>query len=94
MDIVIPKGANRMVGKTQGYQGLPVRDDLVDCPVNGPGTPQMTTAWRPTPEELKALNSGAVVLLRILGSIPPPQLIEVSEPAPRLDTEIMEAQGS
>lgn len=50
------EGATRIVGKSQGYLGLAIRDEAICCTVNGPQTPSMTTAWMPTPEELAALN--------------------------------------
>lgn len=66
------EGATRTIGKSQGYNGLPLRDELVNCTVNGDNTPSMVTAWLPTPEELVALNAGAAIHVRILGSSHPP----------------------
>lgn len=71
------EGATRVVGKSQGYNGLPIRDETVDCTVNGPETPAMITAWFPTPDELLALNAGAAVYVRILGRVPPPMMVLV-----------------
>lgn len=73
------RGATRVVGKSQGYMGLPIRDEVINCTVNGQGTPSMVTAWLPTPKELAALNAGAAVHVRILGSVPPPMMVEVGE---------------
>ena len=70
-------GATRVLGKSQGYLGLPVRDEIIDEGVNGPGTPCMTTAWEPTPEELERLMRGAAVYVRILGQVHPPIIVEV-----------------
>lgn len=75
------EGATRVVGKSQGYHGLPIRDELIECTVNGPDTPAMITAWFPTPDELMALNAGAAVHVRILGRIPPPMLVMVGPSA-------------
>lgn len=75
------EGATRICGKAQGYLGLPLRDELISDTVNGEGTPAMVTAWTPTPEELAALNSGASVHVRILGTTPPPMMVLVG-PAP------------
>ena len=72
-------GATRTLGKSQGYLGLPVRDELVNCTVNGEGTAAMVTAWHPTPKELDALNVGAPVHVRILGSAHPPIMVEVGD---------------
>lgn len=73
------KGATRVIGRSQGYLGLPIRDEAIDCPVNGGGTPSMVTAWFPTPRELEALNAGAPVHVRLLGTAHPPIMVEVGE---------------
>lgn len=81
------EGATRVVGKSQGYLGLPIKDEkvevpaeirdiVIDCTVNG-RTPAMVTAWEPTPEDLVKLNAGASVHVRILGNRPPPMMVEV-----------------
>jgi hypothetical protein len=74
-------GATRVCGKHQGYNGLPIRDEVIDDPVNGPGTPQMVTSWEAFPDEVERIKAGAPVVLSILGSVPPPLLLEVG-PAP------------
>ena len=74
------KGATRVIGKSQGYKGLPLRDERVNCTVGGAGTPSMVTAWLPTPKELEALNAGAAVHVRLIGSAHPPIMVEVGEP--------------
>ena len=75
------EGATRIVGKAQGYLGLPIRDAVTDCPVNGPNTPTMTTAWEPTPEELQKLANGAPIYLTIQGTMPPPVVVWVGDEA-------------
>lgn len=77
------EGATRVIGKSQGYLGLPVRDETVNCTVGGEGTPAMVTAWLPTPEELALLNAGASVHVRILGTGHPPIMVEVG-PVPAI----------
>lgn len=77
------EGATRTLGKSQGYLGLPLRDERIDCTVNGPGTPQMVTAWTPTPEELAMLNAGATVHVSIIGIAHPPIHVGVG-PLPEL----------
>ena len=72
-------GATREIGKSQGYLGLPLRDEPIDCPVNGPQTPSMVTAWTPTPDEIARLQAGAPVYLRILGTVHPPVMLTVGE---------------
>jgi hypothetical protein len=81
MQIGMIEGATRIIGKCQGYLGLPLRDELIACTVNGEGTPSMVTAWQPTPDELERLNAGASVHLRVLGVAHPPVMVEVG-PAP------------
>lgn len=72
-------GATRVIGKSQGYMGLPLRDEPFNCSVNGHKTPSMVTAWHPTPKELDALNKGAPVHVRILGTAHPPIMVDVGE---------------
>lgn len=73
-------GATRVLGKRQGYFGLPVRDEIADEKVNGPGTPVMVTAWEPTPEEIAKIVAGASIEVRILGTAHPPMMVGVGEP--------------
>lgn len=70
------QNATRVVGKAQGYLGLPLRDEAINSTVDGL-TPSMVTAWFPTPKELDAINAGAPIHVRILGNIPPPMMVEV-----------------
>lgn len=69
------EGCTRVLGRSQGYLGLPLRDVLIDDAVSGPGTPAMETAWFPTPEEIAAINAGAPVILRVLGTAHPPVMV-------------------
>lgn len=71
------EGATRVLGKSQGYLGLPIRDETINCTVGGERTPAMVTAWLPTPEELVLLNAGASVHVRILGTGHPPIMVDV-----------------
>ncbi len=79
MDILPIAGATRTIGASQGYLGLPLRDETITCAVNGPGTPCMVTEWRPTPEEIAALVAGGTVFLRLLGRAHPPVMLGVWE---------------
>lgn len=79
MQIGYVTGATRVLGKSQGYLGLPVRDELIHCDVGGEGTPSMVTAWFPTPDELDRLLAGAPIHLRLLGTAHPPVMIEVGQ---------------
>lgn len=73
------QGCTRVIGKSQGYLGLPLRDVMIHDTVNGPHTPAMETAWLPTPDELARLAAGAPVILRILGNVLPPVMVDVGE---------------
>jgi len=79
MQIGRVQGTTRVLGKSQGYMGLPLRDEMINCTVGGEGTPAMVTAWLPTPKELEALNAGAPVHVRIIGTAHPPIMVEVGE---------------
>lgn len=79
MQIGRVNGATRVLGKSQGYMGLPLRDELVNCAVNGEQTPLMVTAWLPTPKELEALNAGAPVHVKIIGTCYPPIMVKVGQ---------------
>ena len=74
-------GATRNLGAPSGWDrekdgicgGLPIRDEEIGrlhC---------MTSAWLPTPEELAALNAGAPVYLRVVGTGHPPVMVYVEE---------------
>lgn len=71
------EGCTRELGKSQGYLGLPLRDEVIACTVGGPETPSMLTSWQPTPAELARLNAGAPVLLRVIGTGHPPVSLDV-----------------
>jgi hypothetical protein len=79
MEIGRVENATRVLGKSQGYMGLPVRDEVINCKVDGANTPCMTTAWFPTPKELEALQAGAPVHVRILGTAHPPIMVGVGD---------------
>jgi hypothetical protein len=73
------KDATRVIGQRQGYTGLPLRDETINCTVNGPIN-SMVTAWFPTPEEIAKIVAGAPVHLRVLGDVHPPVMLDVGEP--------------
>lgn len=73
------EGCTRVIGKAQGYLGLPVKDVKLDEKVNGAETPAMMTAWFPTPDELAAINAGAPIYLTVLGTVHPPVMVEVGD---------------
>jgi len=86
MQILRIEGATRVLGKSQGYLGLPLRDEVINCVVNGQGTPCMTTAWEPSPKEIAAINAGAPIYVRLVGIAHPPIMVEVGN-APQLANE-------
>ncbi len=84
MEIGRIEGATRTIGESQGYLGLPIKDELIDCPVNGPNTPRMLTAWMPNEEERAAIAAGAPIFLSIHGRQHPPVMLIVGD-APRVE---------
>lgn len=76
-------GCTRSLGAPPGWRpetsgdccGLPIRDEM-----NG-DVPCMVSAWEPTQAELSALNAGAKVHLRVVGSGHPPVFVSVGDPA-------------
>lgn len=72
-------GTTRRIGKSQGYNGLSLRDEL--CPHNGP---QMVSSWQPTPAEVAAIVAGAPIYLTVLGAGHPPVILAVG-PKPEGD---------
>jgi hypothetical protein len=70
--------ATRVLGKMQGFLGLPIRDEVITERVLGT-TPCMISAWLPTPAELERLNAGAAVHVRLVGEVHPPIMVEVGE---------------
>ena len=55
----------RVLGEEQGYIPLPVCDGLFQ------GEPVIYSFWKPSVEELKALNEGRFVRMMVLGGQPP-----------------------
>jgi len=76
MQIGMIAGHTRILGKSQGYYGLPIRDCVINEAVTGPDTPAMESAWHPTPREIEAIIAGAPIILRLLGRVHPPVMIE------------------
>lgn len=70
-------GCTRVIGEEQGYKGLPLRDEIGNDPICGPGTPRMLSHWMPSAAELELLNAGGTIQLSVLGEVHPPVLIEV-----------------
>ena len=67
------KGATRVLGKSQGYLGLPIRDE------KGSHGPQMVSAWELSSKEIEALMDGASLVITILGTSHPPIMVGVEQ---------------
>ena len=78
MIVKMIKGCTRVLGKSQGFLGLPVRDELINEAVMGP-TPAMVTSWEPTPDEISRIGAGAPIIVKILGTAHPPIIVEAGE---------------
>jgi hypothetical protein len=79
MMIKMIAGATRVLGKQQGYLGLPIRDEQVVDTVLGP-VDSMVSAWEPTPEEIACIAAGGTIYLRLLGVSHPPVMIWAEPP--------------
>jgi len=79
MEIGRIPGTTRVIGKSQGYYGLPLRDIRINDSVTGPDTPAMQTAWIPNQDELAKLQAGASIILTVVGSAHPPVMLGVGD---------------
>lgn len=70
------EGVTRVLGKSQGYLSLPIRDEAINEQKNKEGAyvweNAMVSAWEPSPDELVKLNEGGHIYIRILGTNHPP----------------------
>jgi len=73
MQILEIDGTTRVLGESQGYRGLPVKD----CEENG--VKFMQSEWALTDEEAAALKSGATIILTVVGEGHPPVKLEVKQ---------------
>ena len=79
VEVGMVKGCTRVCGKSQGFTGLPIRDEVLD--IEGFGRQaQMVTAWFPSPKELEALMAGAPIEVRIWGTPNPITGLPVPQP--------------
>jgi hypothetical protein len=76
MQVGVIEGHTRIIGKSQGYLGLPLRDMFLD---QDEAHPAMQSAWFPTPDELRALLAGAPLVLTVLGTAHPPVMLGVGK---------------
>jgi hypothetical protein len=77
MSIAHIEGATRVLGVSQGYLGLPLRDDIEFDKASGENVHTMTTAWQPNPRQMAAIAKGATIYLTLFGINHPPCRIEV-----------------
>lgn len=78
MRSVLMEGWSRLIGKDQGYLGLPIRDVIIECSVNGEGTPVMVTHWMPSADEIEAINHGFPIEVSLIGRAHPPIMVGVA----------------
>lgn len=74
MNHIVHTTHNRALGAPAGWKqgdlqcdALTIRDDTM-----GNGVRCVVSHWKPTAEELKALNDGAVIALAVIGQTMPP----------------------
>jgi hypothetical protein len=75
------KGATRVLGESQGFLGLPIRDEVIETSVGDTieQMPSMVSEWEPTPQEYAAILAGAPIQIRLLGSQHPPIMVLVGD---------------
>jgi len=67
------EGATRVCGQSQGFLGLPIRDEISD------GANIMHMAFEPTPEEIEKIISGAKIVVSVIGNNPQPIMLTVGK---------------
>ncbi|RUW55610.1 hypothetical protein EOA32_00905 [Mesorhizobium sp. M1A.F.Ca.ET.072.01.1.1] len=71
------EGCTRVCGKSQGYLGLPVRDETIIDKASGEVVNLMHTAWEPTPDEIEKIKNGAKIIVSVIGNNPQPIMLNV-----------------
>ena len=74
------RDATRVLGKSQGYLGLPIRDVATVDKTTGVLVNRMVSAWELTPDEIDRLKQGATIYLHVMGTTHPPVMLEIGEP--------------
>lgn len=76
-------GCTDVIGKDQGYLGLPIRQEMRDTMIRGTihSFVHTDTAWEPTPAELERINQGhSIIVSQLLFGNPfPPITVTVDE---------------
>lgn len=80
MEIGKISGFTRVLGESQGYLGLPVRDNQVLDPVSDQVVNSLSTAWIPNKEDLERLNAGAPIIVSMFCVTPHPMLVSIGQP--------------
>jgi hypothetical protein len=70
------EGETRVLGESQGYQGLSIRDETHEW------GPQMVSEWQPSATEVELIAAGAPLNLTVLGAAHPPVLLSVGDVTP------------
>ena len=78
MKIGMIKNATAIIGRSQGYQGLPILAEIIIDPATGKEAPQFTSEWIPSPEDILAIMGGAPIRVKCLNA-QPPILVEVGD---------------
>jgi len=73
------KGTTRVLGKSQGYIGLPVRDITVRDNKTGETYNAMESAHLLSHDEVDALLRGAPMIMRVMGTAHPPMMLYVDK---------------
>ena len=79
MIVNVIEGYTHIIGRDQGYGGLPIRGEVID--VNGGVLEVMASSWTPTPRELRTLLQGGSIVLRVGGTMHPPVSMNVEPPS-------------
>jgi hypothetical protein len=70
------EGETRVLGESQGYLGLSIRDEAQEW------GPQMVSEWQPSATEVELIAAGAPINLTVLGAAHPPVILSVGDVTP------------
>lgn len=88
MELKRPGRATRAMGRNQSeFNTLWIRDEVCEFSTTDNKTyhaARMVCCFKPTAEELAALNAGGLVYLSIMGTQFPPVLVTVGDPNPEI----------
>lgn len=78
-NILRVKGCTRTIGMSQGFLGLPLRDEMTFDTGTKKEYPSMVTAWELMPQEIMLLSNGVPLMLRVIGTRHPPVVVYVGD---------------